>query len=71
MQFLYIFGRFSKFSDVFGPVRMRSDAFGCIRMHLGALGSVRALPEIFGFFRFFRTNLLIFGRFLVSGVYFY
>ena len=57
--------------DAFGPVRMRSDVFGCNRMHFGASGSVSTLPEIFGFFRFFRTILVIFGRFWLMGAYFY
>ena len=47
---------------------MRSDVFRCNRMHFGALGSVLALPEIFGFFR---TILMIFGRFGSWGSFFF
>ena len=50
---------------------MRSDVFGCNRMHFGALGSVPTLLEIFGFFRFAWTILVMFGRFRGWGAYFY
>ena len=59
------------FSDAFGPIWMRLDVFGCNRMHFGALGSVATLLEIFGIFRFFRTILVTFDRFLALGAYFY
>ena len=50
---------------------MRSDVFGCNRMRFGALGSVPTLRELFGFFRHFRTMLVILARFLAGGAYFY
>ena len=40
-------------------------------MHSGGLGSVPALLEMFGFFRFFGTILVMFGRFGGWGAYFY
>ena len=50
---------------------MRSDVFGCNSMHFRALGSVPTLREIFVFFRFFDSVLVIFVCFLTWGACFY
>ena len=62
-----VFERVRSCSDAFGRVRMRSDAIGCI---LSAFGGIWTLLEFFGFFGFFRTILMIFGRFLSLGAYY-
>ena len=62
-KFREVFANFSRFSGVFERVWTRSHAFGRVRMHFGAIEGVWTLPEIFGFFGFVWTILLVFGRF--------